>query len=133
MEVLYINTVKDFKTRREMIKYLMSGKSASYSDAACRNKQCDPGKNRSIDDLLAIVRSKFPKTSLNALVKHLTFLMGENRSTNFAWCTTIRNVVILDTPYFKNDYITSYSRRNYYHSVSNSGMSLEKIENIINQ
>ena len=72
------------KTRKEFLRYFLIQKPYTYFK---NNKiQCDCNTNRSISDLLIIVRARFKKTSLNALIRILAELNKEGLCY-IVWCT----------------------------------------------
>lgn len=58
--------------------------------------------------------------------------MDSGLNASLIYCTTVNKVVILNDSTYRENYITRYSRRHYYHSKGVDGYSLENFENIIN-
>jgi hypothetical protein len=126
------------KTRTQLLRYFLRGKSIpTYDDPECTKLQCD-GKGedskvnafRSITDLHMIVLSRFPKTSLEAVVKILYDFINKDKSVVIVWCKMINKVVV---KYYNNSngsYITKYSRENYLNTKGVDGYSLKDYDEI---
>lgn len=133
-EVIYINTseVPITTTRKQLIRYFLRGKAyKSYSDPECTELQCKASANRSITDLLAIVRGRFPKTSLEAVVRILKEFMEEDKSVILVWCTQIKKVVIRCINNPSAQIISNTSKNNYYTNVGVDGYSLKDFEEMM--
>jgi hypothetical protein len=125
-------------TRTQLLRYFLRGKSIpTYDDPECTKLQCD-GKGedskinafRSITDLHMIVLSRFPKTSLEAVVKILYDFINKDKSVVIVWCKMINKVVV---KYYNNSngsYITKYSRENYLNTKGVDGYSLKDYDQI---
>ena len=121
------------KTRTQLLRYFLRGKSIpTYDDPECTKLQCD-GKGqdtkinafRSITDLHAIVLSRFPKTSLEAVVKIIYDFIHKDKAVVLVWCNMINKVVV---KYYNNSnasYITKYSRGNHLTTKGVDGYSLK--------
>lgn len=129
--MIYFKSDKKFRTRKELLRHFIRYVNTTYHNVECTEVQCENGKNRSITDLHLICKSVFPNTSLKAVVRIIKELIDEDTSIGLIWCTVIRKVVIMKNPYNMQDYITSYSRTNYYESEGVDGYSLKDFENII--
>jgi hypothetical protein len=126
------------KTRTQLLRYFLRGKSIpTYDDPECTKLQCD-GKGedskvnafRSITDLHMIVLSRFPKTSLEAVVKILYDFINKDKTVVIVWCKMINKVVV---KYYNNSngsYITKYSRENYLNTKGVDGYSLKDYDQI---
>jgi hypothetical protein len=125
-------------TRTQLLRYFLRGKSIpTYDDPECTKLQCD-GKGedskvnafRSITDLHMIVLSRFPKTSLEAVVKILYDFINKDKTVVIVWCKMINKVVV---KYYNNSngsYITKYSRENYLNTKGVDGYSLKDYDQI---
>lgn len=140
-KVIYISE-KDIpitKTRKQLIRYFLRGNSyPTYDDKECTVLQCnekgvDTGKShafRSITDLHLIVKSRFPKTSLEAVVKIIYDFINEDKNVVLVWCNMINKVVV---KYYNNpnkSYITKYSRDHHYTTKGIDGYSLKDFDQI---
>lgn len=139
-KVIYVkeSDVPLTKTRKQFIRYFLRGKSIpTYEDKECTKIQCD-GKGedthatafRSITDLHMIVKSRFPKTSLEGVVKIIYEFINEDKAVVLVWCNMIKKVVV---KYYNNpngSYITKYSRENYTDTKGVDGYSLRDFDNI---
>ena len=135
-QVIYISTsdVPNTTTRKQLIRYFLRGKAyVSYSDPECTQVQCKATANRSITDLLAIVKGRFPKTSLEAIVRILREFMQEDKSVILVWCTQINKVVIKCINNPTSEIVSNHSRNNYYTNVGVDGFSLKDYEQMMKQ
>lgn len=118
--------------RKQLIRYFLRGKSIpTYEDKECTKLQCDGKGNdtgvnayRSITDIHMIVKSRFPKTSIEGVVKILDEFIKEDQAVVLVWCKMINKVVV---KYYNNpnaSYITKYSREGYIDAVGTDGYSL---------
>lgn len=132
--VIYISEsdVPSTTTRKQLMRYFLRGKTyKSYTDAACTQLHCKASTNRSITDLLAIVRSRFPKTSLETVVRILREFMLEDKAVILVWCTQIKKVVIRCINNPSAEWISSASRNNYYTGKGVDGYSLKDFEEMM--
>lgn len=124
------------KTRKELIRYFLRGKSIpTYDNPECTKLQCDgkgqdTGVNafRSITDIHMIVKSRFPKTSLEGVVKIIYDFINEDKAVVLVWCKMIKKVVV---KYYNNPnatYITKYSREGYIDTEGVDGYSLRDFD-----
>jgi hypothetical protein len=118
--------------RKQLIRYFLRGKSIpTYDNKECTKLQCDgKGKDngvtafRSITDIHMIVKSRFPKTSIEGVVKILDEFIKEDQAVVLVWCKMINKVVV---KYYNNpnaSYITRYSRDGYIDTEGVDGYSL---------
>ena len=90
------------KNRKQLIRYFLRGKSIpTYDNVECTKLQCDgKGKDngvtafRSITDIHMIVKSRFPKTSLEGVVKIIHTFIQEDKAVVLVWCKMINKVVV---------------------------------------
>lgn len=125
------------KTRKNFIKKFLTGKKIpSYQDLECTIIQCDgKGENvegvyRSVTDLLEITKSRFPSTSMKAIVKILFEFVEEDRSIILVFCTTIQKIVIRYVPNTSALWISNFSFKNYYDRKGVDGYSLKDYNEI---
>lgn len=133
MEVFYVNTNKVFSTRKEFVEYLLTSKVGSYFDEACKQKQCESGRFRSVTEIHQIVMSRFPKTSFMAMLRIISELIDEKKGFAMIWCTQVNKVVLKYMSNNEMKYISNYSRSHYYESVGVDGYSLKDYEGFINK
>ena len=77
-----------------------------------------------------IVKSRFPKTSLEGVVKIIYDFIQEDKAVVLVWCKMIKKVVV---KYYNNpnaSYITKYSREGYLNVKGVDGYSLKDFDNI---
>jgi hypothetical protein len=121
-------------TRKQLVRYFLRGKAyTSYADKECISVQCKCTANRSITDLHSIIISRFPKTSLEAVVRIVREFMNEDKSIILVWCTQINKVVIRCINNPTSEWISKTSRNNYYTSKGVDGYSLKDFENIMTE
>lgn len=126
-------------SRKQLLRYFLRGKSIpTYDDPECTKLQCD-GKGedskvnafRSITDLHMIVKSRFPITSLEGVVKLIHQFTEEDKSIVLVWCNMIQKVVVkyYDNPNGK--YISDYSVKNYLKTKGVDGYSLSDYKKML--
>lgn len=136
MNNIYIKTedIPITKTRHALIKYFLNGESyISYKDKECTIIQCENGKFRSITEIHDIVCSRFPKTTLSAILKIITMLIDNGATCSLVYCTQINKVVVKYMDESTYQYITKYSVKHYYETTGIDGYSLKDYEQIINK
>ena len=124
-------------TRKNLIRYFFRGKVIpTYFDKECTQLQCDgkgesgKGSSRSITELHEIIKSRFPITSLKAVVKIIYQLIDEDHSIILVWCKKINKVVVQYNDNASSNWISSYSKKNYFTTKGEDGYSLEDFEKI---
>jgi hypothetical protein len=138
INVIYVkeDDVPLTKTRKQLIRYFLRGKSIpTYSDPECKKLQCD-GKGqdtkinafRSITDLHMIVKSRFPETQLKTIVKIIYEFIKEDKNVILIYCNMIKKVVVKYSPNSKNEFVSIYSKKNYYDLKGIDGYSLNDYE-----
>ena len=143
MDIIYIkeSDVPLTRTRKDFVrKFLRGNFIPSYSDPDCKNLQCG-GKNkdnpkhnafRSITELHAIVCSRFPVTSLKAIVKIIYEIIAEENAVILVWCNQIEKVVVKYVPNKTAKWISDYSLQNNLNNKGVDGYSLKDFEDIKN-
>jgi len=123
------------KTRKCFIKKILTSKGViTYSNPECTKVQCArKDAFRSVSELHLIVKSRFKYTSLQSLMKIIKEIIDEEKCVALIWCTVINKVVVKYQPNVPKEYITSYSKSNYYDAKGVDGMSLKDYETIINK
>jgi hypothetical protein len=121
-------------SRKQLVRYFLRGKAyTSYNNEACTSVQCKATANRSLTDLHAIVKSRFPQTSFEAILRIVKEFMEEDKSIILVWCTQIHKVVIRCVNNPTSELISNHSKTNYYNSIGEDGYSLRNIEEQINE
>ena len=127
------------KTRKNFIKKFLTGKQIpSYEDPKFTIVQCNgkgeniDGASRSVTELWELTKSRFPYTSLRAMIKILFELIEEDKSVVLVWCGTIQKVVVKYVPNTSAKWITDYSLKNHYTKKGVDGYSLEDYNEIKN-
>jgi len=142
MNLIYVreSDIPITKHRKTLIKQLLKQQGVvTYSDKECTKIQCEKVSQnghqtfRSISDLHAIVRSRFKLTSLESLMKILKEITNEEKCIGIVWCKQIEKVVVKYMPNTPGNYITSYSKDNYYTTKGVDGYSLKDYEKILNK
>lgn len=136
-EFIYVKVddIPATKTRKGFIKKILTSKGVlTYTNAECTDVQCaKKGAFRSISELHLIVKSRFKFTSLEALLKILKEIIDEDKCVAIIWCTQIHKVVVKYQENTPKEYITQYSKSNFYETKGVDGWSLKDYETIINQ
>lgn len=125
------------KTRKGFLKKYFENTPATYDHGG--NQTCDAMLNRSVSDLLIMTRERFPKTSLNAVVRILHEL-NNDEVLKLTYCPSIKKVVTLAACRmaalkFKEDednFITKVGRECMDH-LGIDGLTLNMIEDIKNK
>jgi hypothetical protein len=133
-ELIYVslNSIPLTSTRKQFIRYFLRGKAyISYSDPECTIEQCKSTANRSITDLHRIVQSRFPKTSLEQVIKIVKQFMDEDKSIILVWCTQINKPVLKFVNNKTSEWISKYSKDNYFTKKGVDGYSLKDYEEIM--
>lgn len=125
------------RTRKSFIKKFLVGKQiTSYHDAEFKNIQCDgkgescEGASRSITELWELTKTRFPATSLNAVVKIIYELIRDDKFICLVWCNKIEKVVVKYVPNTSSKWITDYSLKNHYTKKGVDGYSLKDYNDI---
>lgn len=118
-------------TRKDLVRKFLRGISyVSYSDKGFNEVQCSNGKFRSVTELHEIVKSRFKATSFNSLIKIIYQLIESDKSVILVYCTQVNKVVIKYQPNKASEWMSNYSRKNYYKTKGVDGYSLEDFEEI---
>ena len=127
------------KTRKNFIKkFLIRKRLPSYQNPEFTRVQCNgkgeniDGASRSVTELWELTKSRFPYTSLRAMIKILFELIEEDKSVVLVWCGTIQKVVVKYVPNTSAKWITDYSLKNHYTKKGVDGYSLEDYNEIKN-
>lgn len=128
------------KTRKNFIKKFLIGKRIpSYEDPEFTIVQCNgkgenvDGASRSITELWELTKSRFPATSMKAMVKILFELIEEDKAVVLVWCNQIEKVVVKYVPNTSAKWITDYSLKHHYTKKGVDGYSLEDYNEIKNK
>jgi len=136
-ELIYVklSDIPATKTRKGFIKKILTSKGVlTYIDEECTKVQCaKKSAFRSVSELHLIVISRFKFTSLEALLKILKEIIDEEECVALIWCTQIHKVVVKYQENTPKEYITQYSKSNYYDTKGVDGWSLKDYETIINK
>lgn len=136
IELIYVklSDIPMTKTRKGFIKKILTTKGVlTYTNEECTNVQCaKKGAFRSVSELHSIVRSRFKFTSLASLLKILKEIIDEEKCVALIWCTQIHKVVVKYQENTPKEYITQYSKSNYYEAIGVDGWSLKDYDDIIN-
>lgn len=135
MSLIYVpeSEVPLTSTRKDLVRRFIRGKSyRTYNDSQCTQLQCEKGKFRSVTEIHLMVMSRFPKTSLEAIVRIINELIEEDACITMVWCTQVNKVVLKYYDRATKEYMSSFSRKNYYTSKGVDGYSLKDFEEIKN-
>jgi hypothetical protein len=133
MNPLYVKEteVPQTETRKRFIRVFLQGTSpVSYSNPECTLVQCEKGKFRSITEIHQLTLSRFPKTTFEGVVRIIYSLIEEDANIVMVYCTQVNKVVL---KYYSNSakqYISDYSRKNFFTKTGVDGYSLKDYETI---
>lgn len=130
---MFIKSTGQSYNRRTLIELFLTERPATYDDESCTKENCRKGAYRSITDLLSIVRTYFPKTSMNDVLKIITTLIDKDQNIALIWCTQVKKVVLkYDTrPAMAKEYATKYSKNNYDNTKGEDGYSISDYRKLI--
>lgn len=91
---LYVESQHRKKPREPILnflqRYFKGLTKKTYRDEQCTQKQCDTGKSRSIDEMLIIVKTEYPKSKNSDIYKAFKkFLLSEEEKKHSSHCTLI--------------------------------------------
>lgn len=133
-EVIYVslNDIPPTNTRKQFIRYFLRGNSYNtYLDENYEKLQCENNAYRSITDLYKIVKSRFPKTTFETVVKIVKEFMEEDKSVILVYCTTIHKCVVKFKPNKSGEWLSKYSKNNYYEDKGEDGYCLKDYEEMM--
>lgn len=134
MEKIFVKEtdIPKTSTRQDFIRQFLKIKPSSYNDENYTNLQCESGRFRSITELHEVVKSRFPVTSFEAILRIVkTLIDEEGAGVSMVYCTQVNKVVLRYFNKSTKKYITSFSRDNYYKTKGVDGYSLEDYEKMI--
>jgi hypothetical protein len=116
------------KTRKSFLRQFLEKRSSTYHKNG--NIQCDSRSNRSISEVTSIIRSRFPITSVDAVIRIIAELNKDGRCY-LVWCTQVNKFVVVGgynetNPCGKN-FITNYSRKYYGEKIGVDGISYSQL------
>lgn len=124
-------------TRKNFIRVFLRGKLIqSYTDPQCTKLQCDgkgetsKGASRSITELHALTCSRFPVTSLKAVVKIIYEIMNEENSIILVYCQKIEKVVVKYAANKGAKWASDFSTQNYLTTKGVDGYSIKDFQDI---
>jgi hypothetical protein len=125
------------RTRKSFIKKFLIGKKIpSYENSEFTVIQCNgkgenvDGASRSITELWELIKSRFPATSMKAMIKILFEIIQEDQSVVLVWCEKIQKVVVKYVPNTSAQWITNYSVKHHYTKKGVDGYSLADYDEI---
>lgn len=121
--------------RKSMVVLFIAEKPETYADSDCTQLQCEQGRYRSVTELLEIVKTKFPRTTLEQILAIIKDLIDKDKQIGLVWCTQVNKVVLkygVDKSQLKASIMTAYSKDRYYTTKGVDGYSLKDYELIIN-
>lgn len=128
--MIYLKNAK-FYNRKTLLKDFINKKPATYSDEACTVEQCPEGRFRSVTELLELVQTYFPKTTLVDILKIINNLINEGEHIVLVWCTIINKVVVKYVDRQTFSFVSNYSVNRYADRVGVDGYSINDYLNII--
>lgn len=111
MKKIYLKLEKQPETIAELLFKLFSYDYDGYlksvetfSDEQCKIKECNENKFRSIDDVLIIVNTYFPQTSIKEVMQNLLSIVIRYNNELFTICTLHCTDINKPTIYFSKCY-----------------------------
>lgn len=136
MSKLYIKNKGKAYNRISLITLFLNEKPATYSDEACTIVQCEAKRFRSVTEILQIVQTYYPNTSLTDVLSIIKKLIDKDSKIALIWCTQVNKVVLKylnDSNTIAKQYITTYSKSNHQNKKGVDGFSLADYEKILNK
>lgn len=118
--------------RKSLIRKFIHDKPETFHDQECTRTQCKPGGFRSVTELLEIVQTYYPKTSLEGLLLIINQLIAEGEPVALIWCTQVNKVVLKYVTPQQRAFVTKYSLDRYANSKGVDGYSINDYINILN-
>jgi hypothetical protein len=115
------------RTRKEFLRQFIEASPTTFDVNG--NVECNAHAFRSVTDLHIITKTRFPKTSINTIIKIIGELNKENRCY-LIFCNMIKKAVVVPNAYNFNGFMSSNSRTFNYTKIGVDGYSLEEIESI---
>lgn len=134
--MIYIKSTGTSYNRISLVKLFIKEKPATYSNPECTIVQCRAGAFRSVTELLEIVQTYFPKTTLEGLMKIITKVIEQNKNVELIWCTQVKKVVLkynTNSGLQKEQFVTKYSLDRYKDTKGEDGYSISDYLKIINK
>lgn len=130
---MYIKNIGKSYNRRTLVELFLHEKPATYDDADCTRENCRAGAYRSVTDILAIVRTYYPVTSLEAILRIIKAISAKDKRVKLIWCTQIHKVVLrYNSGDASDEVISRYSTDRYLNTKGEDGYSLNDYRQIIN-
>lgn len=130
--MIYIKETKGSFNRKSLIRLFVTEKPATYSNAECTNVQCPQGRFRSVTELLEIVQTYYPKTTLVDILKIIRDLVNSGENIALIWCTQVNKVVLKYVSAQQRAFVTQYSLERYRNSKGVDGYSINDYQTLIN-
>lgn len=116
------------KTRKGFLRQFLENRPSTYYKNG--NVQCEPSTNRSISELTSILRSRFPITSIESVIRIIAELNRDGRCY-IVWCTQVKKFVVFggfnsSRPINKN-FITNYSTKYFGDKQGLDGISYKQL------
>ena len=90
---LYLESQHRKKPREPILsfleRYFKNLTKGTYFDEPCTQLQCSSGKNRSIDEMLLIVKTEYPKSKNSDIYKAFRKLLLQNKQLVLVYCCDI--------------------------------------------
>ncbi len=115
------------KTRKRFLKEFLYKRPRTYYKND--NIQCESGTSRSITELVSITRSRFPNTSLEAVIRIIAELNYKGRCY-VVWCTQVNKFVVhsgYDDGQTSYSFFSNHAKKYYSTKTGVDGLSYEEI------
>lgn len=131
---MYIKNKGKSYNRRTLVELFLHEKPATYDDAECTRENCRAGAYRSVTDILTIVRTYYPVTSLEAILRIIKTISTKDKRIKLIWCTQINKVVLrYNSDDTSEEVMSRYSVNRYLNTKGGDGYSLNDYQQIINK
>lgn len=130
--MIYLAQTGNSYNRKSLIRLFINEKPITYYNEDCTDVQCQAGRFRSVTELLEIVQTYFPKTTLTDILKIINDLIQEDNQIALIWCTQVKKVVLKYTTNQQKEFVTRYSLDRYNTKKGVDGYSINDYLQIIN-
>lgn len=130
--MIYIKETKGSYNRKSLVKLFINEKPETYSNPEYTDVQCRAGAFRSVTEILEIVRTYYPKTTLLDILKIIKTLIEENAEVALVWCTQVKKVVLKYQSNQEKQFVTQYSVDRYLKKKGVDGYSIKDYQELIN-
>tara|TARA_R110000772_G_scaffold54130_1_gene123549 strand:- start:64781 stop:65215 length:435 start_codon:yes stop_codon:yes gene_type:complete len=126
-----VEDLPETRTRKAFLKNFLKALPATYHKAG--RTECNANCNRSITDLISLVRSRFLKTSKERVIEILAELHNEGRCY-IIWCRQVERFVVKgglnENSIGNSKFVSNYSVQYFGNKLGNDGLGYEELMEI---